>query len=67
MAFKNGTRVVTNKRYNKDFVSVVSSQREKLVSTNVLAGGNDGQLKNVLDHYQINLKAEIEKLEKKED
>ena len=65
MALKQGTLVVTNRRYNKDFVSVGRTQREKLVTNNVLSGGNDDQLKNVLDHYGIQLKEEINKLENK--
>lgn len=60
MALKKGTLVVTNRRYNKDFVSVGKTQREKLVNTNVLSGGNDDQLKNVLEHYEIDLMQLIE-------
>lgn len=63
MALKKGTMVVTNSQYNKDFVSVGKTQREKLVTNNVLSGGNDDQLKNVLDHYGIQLKEEINKLD----
>lgn len=63
MALKKGTLVVTNRRYNRDFVSVGKTQREKLVSGNVFSGGNDVQLKNVLEYYGINLKEEINKLE----
>ena len=66
MALKQGTLVVTNRRYNKDFVSVGKTQREKLVTNNVLSGGNDDQLKNLLDHYGIQLKEEINKLENQE-
>lgn len=63
MALKKGTLVVTNRRYNKDFVSIGKTQREKLVSNNVFGGGNDEQLRNVLEHYGINLQEEIQKLE----
>jgi hypothetical protein len=55
MALKNGTPVVTNKRYNKDFVSVSSTQKTKLVSINVLSNGNDTQLKSLLSHYNLDL------------
>ena len=65
MALKKNIIVVTNRRYNKDFVSVGITQRGKLVTNNVLSGGNDDQLKNVLDHYGIQLKEEITKLENK--
>ena len=62
-ALRNGTKVVTSKKHNKDLITVSKSQRQKLVTNNVLSGGNDDQLKNVLDHYGIQLKDEIEKLE----
>jgi hypothetical protein len=64
MALKKGTAIITNRRYNKDFVSVGKTQREKLVFKNVFSGGNDEQLKNVLGHYSIDLKKEIKKLER---
>ena len=54
MSLLHNTNVVTNKRYNKDFVSIKTTQNEKLVSNNVIAGGNDVQLKNVCDYYKIN-------------
>ena len=47
------TQVVTNNRYNKDPISVKSSQLEKLVSINVLRGGNDGQFRAVLNHFSL--------------
>lgn len=63
MALMKGTKIVTNKRYNKDFITITSSQKEKLVSNNVFGGGNDEQLKNVLAHYGLDLF----KIAKKED
>jgi hypothetical protein len=63
-ALRNRTKIVTGKNYNKDLITVSRSQRQKLVSGNVFSGGNDDQLKNVLDHYGIQLKEEINKLEK---
>ena len=57
MALKQGTLVVTNRRYNKDFVSIGRTQREKLVTNNVLSGGNDEQLKDVLEFYNIKLES----------
>jgi len=62
-ALRNNTKIVTGKGFNKDFITVSNSQRQKLVSGNVLSGGNDEQLKNVLDHYNIDLKAEVDRLE----
>lgn len=46
-------KVVTNARYNKDPLTVKSSQIEKLVYKNVLRGGNDEQLKAVLKHFGL--------------
>lgn len=55
MALKKETMVVTNSRYNKDPMTIRKSQMEKLVSENVLLGGNDVQLKNVVEYYNLNL------------
>lgn len=55
MALMNGTMVVTNKRYNKDFITITNSQREKLVNNNVFGGGNDAQLKKILLNYELDL------------
>ncbi len=56
MAYLEGTKIITNKFYNKDFITVSKTQKEKLVSTNVIMGGNDEQLKNILDYYNIKIK-----------
>ncbi|MFD2201839.1 hypothetical protein [Shivajiella indica] len=48
-----GKKVVTNDRYNKDPLTVRNSQLEKLVSKNVFDGGNDQQLRSVLNHFQL--------------
>lgn len=55
MALKKGTMIATNKKYNKDFITIANSQREKLVNNNVFGGGNDEQLNKVLNHYKIKL------------
>ncbi len=55
MALRNNTLVVTNSRYNKDFVSVRSTQKQKLVTINVLENANDEQFRNLLDYYGISL------------
>jgi hypothetical protein len=47
------TPIITNSRYNKDPITVKSSQLEKLVSTNVLKGGNDLQLSAILTHFNL--------------
>ena len=48
-----GTLVVTTKRFNKDFVTVSKTQNENLVSQNSFGGGNDGQLKDVMEHFNF--------------
>lgn len=61
MALMNGTKVVTNSKYNKDPLSIRNSQMEKLVSENVLSGGNDKQLRDVCAYYNINLTEFVKK------
>jgi len=51
MSLRKDKKIATNKTYNKDFASVGKSQRTKLVSVNVLQGGNDEQLKNLLTYF----------------
>ena len=55
MALKNRTMIVTNKRYNKDFVCVSSTQRSKLVEVNVISKGNDVQLEKLMEYYNLGL------------
>jgi hypothetical protein len=45
--------IVSNKKYNKDPITVKSSQLEKLVFQNVLNGGNDVQFKKILEHFNL--------------
>jgi hypothetical protein len=45
--------IITNAKYNKDPITIKSSQLEKLVSTNVLNGGNDEQLKGILKYFNL--------------
>jgi len=47
------TKIVTNQKYNKDPITVKSSQLEKLVTKNVFDGGNDLQLRKVLDYFNL--------------
>ncbi|MHC1733041.1 MAG: glycosyl transferase [Bacteroidales bacterium] len=51
MSLRRDKKIATNKMYNKDFASVGKSQRTKLVSVNVLQGGNDEQLNNLLTYF----------------
>lgn len=46
-------KVATNARYNKDPLTIKSSQIEKLVSKNVIDGGNNQQLTAVLNHFSL--------------
>lgn len=54
MAYLNGIKVVTNNKYNKDFVTLPESQKEQLIQSNVQAGGNDSQIRNVINYFKIN-------------
>jgi len=60
MELKNNRKVVTNRKFNKSFASVGKTQKEKLVTINVLRGGNDDQFSNLLRHYSIDLSACLE-------
>jgi hypothetical protein len=55
MSILSDKKVVTNRKYNKDHLSISTTQREKLVKTNVVSGGNDLQLSNLLDYFKIDL------------
>lgn len=55
MAYLNDVKIVTNGYYNKDFLTITQTQREKLVTNNVISGGNDQQLKNVCEYFKIDL------------
>lgn len=53
MSTLKGVKVVTNQTYGKDPIPILSSQHEKLVSSNVLSGGNDEQFKSVIKHFNL--------------
>lgn len=53
MVFLKDKKVVTNSKYNKDPITVKSSQIEKLVTTNVIEGGNDTQFSKMMEYYDI--------------
>lgn len=61
-ALRNNTPIITSSYFNKDFVTVSKSQRVRLLSSNSHGGGNDVQLKNVLEYYSIDLKELIDKI-----
>ena len=50
---KSGTRIVTNNKYDKDEITIPSSQEVKLVSDNVISGGNDKQIKAVIEYLKL--------------
>lgn len=47
-----GIEIYTNNKYDKDEISIGRSQRVKLVDDNVAEGGNDKQIKAVLEHLR---------------
>ena len=49
-ARKAGIKVFTNNRYDKDEISIGHSQGVKLVNDNVADGGNDKQIKAVMEY-----------------
>ena len=53
MVLLNGKKIVTNNKYNKDPLVIKGTQFNKLVTENVLNGGNDTQFKNLMDHYKL--------------
>lgn len=55
MVTLNHKKVITHSFYNKDFLTVASSQDEKLVSQNVFDGGNDTQFLNTCNYFNINV------------
>lgn len=54
-AIRKGTKIFAGEYFNKDMVVVSKSQKTRLLSTNSHNGGNDEQLKNILEFYQIDL------------
>ena len=56
MVLKAQKKIVTNIKYNKDPLVVKATQNEKLVTQNVINGGNDTQFNNLLKHYQLSAK-----------
>lgn len=50
---KSGTRIVTNNKYDKDEITIPSSQEVKLVNENVISGGNDKQIKAVIEYLNL--------------
>lgn len=59
-AIRNKTKVFTGDYFNKDMVVVSKSQKIRLLNSNSHHGGNDEQLSEVLIHYKIDLKNDIQ-------
>lgn len=56
MALKKNTLVCFHHKFNKDLISVVSSQKVKLSANNVFNNGNDKQLMAVITKYDLSSK-----------
>lgn len=56
MSVLSNKKVVTNKKYNKNHISISKTQNEKLVSTNVKSGGNDAQIIKLMNYFNIDYK-----------
>lgn len=55
MVRKSGIQVVTNRKFDKDMLVVQGSQGTSLLSSNVFEGGNDVQIREVTQLYNIDL------------
>lgn len=60
MAYLSNLKVVTNNRYNKDFVTVGSTQKESLVKNNTFKGGKDKQLSETMHFYHLDFSKNLE-------
>lgn len=52
-AVKAGIKVVSNSTFDKDEIAIGNSQCVKLVSQNVISGGNDSQIKAVMGFLEM--------------
>ncbi|MEX0719969.1 MAG: hypothetical protein WD059_04820 [Balneolaceae bacterium] len=55
MSYLNNTKIVTSPYFNKQLVTVRGSQEKSLNSVNSHKGLKDIQIKNVIDHFNINV------------
>ncbi|HMQ06350.1 MAG TPA: hypothetical protein PKC30_03565 [Saprospiraceae bacterium] len=51
MSYLNGTKIITNQAFTRQFITVRGSQKESLVAMNTHKGLKDKQIENVLNHY----------------
>lgn len=52
-AIINNISIKTNSEFNKDFISISKTGRFRLLNHNSKSGGNDEQLKAVLDYFEL--------------
>lgn len=55
MSILSNKKVITNKFYSKNLISISKTQRVKLVTHNVQSGGNDVQLNTLIEYFKINI------------
>jgi hypothetical protein len=55
-AFRLNIEVATNNKFNKDMISISTSSKFRLLDFNSKGNGNDGQIKAVVEEYQIQFK-----------
>lgn len=53
MALKSNTKICTNSKFNKDFITIKRSQVKKLSADNVFGYANDLQFNAVMDKYKL--------------
>lgn len=51
-----GKKIITNHKYDKDPIVVKGTQTNKLVTENVMNGGNDSQFEDLLNYYKLTVK-----------
>ncbi len=55
MAIRNSTKTVCcSGKYNRNFVPIIESQKNKLMEGNISGGNNNRVINNLLDYYKIN-------------
>jgi hypothetical protein len=56
MVLMKGKKIITNHKYDKDPIVVKGTQTNKLVTENVMNGGNDSQFEDLLNYYKLTVK-----------
>ena len=52
-AFRLNIKIASNNKFNKDLISISDSGDHRLLNFNSKKGGNDQQLLNLLDYFQL--------------